>query len=80
MTLPRETTNLKADYGSTTHYGFTWGPMEVTRCARFTEGDRDTRCIQVKAGKRTLSVYVSRTGRSIRVFEDGQEWGPQSVA
>jgi hypothetical protein len=32
------------------------------------------RVVQLKAGTRTLDIYVSETGRSIRVFEDGKEW------
>jgi hypothetical protein len=57
-----------------TQYGFVWGPMEVLRAAIFREGDKDeTRAIQIKTEHRTLDVYVSRTGRSVRVFEKGRE-------
>lgn len=65
---------MKADSGSFTPFGFTWGPIEVNRCATLERGDSRTRVVQVKAGNRTLDVYISETGRSIRIFEDHKEW------
>lgn len=52
-------------------YGFAWGPLEVVRAAEH----RGYCALDVKtdAGKR-ITVYVSPTGRSIRVFGDGAEW------
>lgn len=58
-----------------TQYGFTWGPLEVTRMARFKTGtDRESYVVRIRtdAGK-ALDVYVSRTGRSLRVFDSGKE-------
>lgn len=58
-----------------TQYGFKWGPVEVARLAQFRTGEKsETRCIRIKtdAGKE-IEVYVSRTGRSLRVFSDGKE-------
>ena len=52
-------------------YGFKWGPMSVVRAATFarhrvvhitTDGNDDV-----------LEVYVSNTGRSVRVFKNGTE-------
>lgn len=52
--------------GKVTQYGFLWGPMEVSRLA-----DIGThRVIRVEAGKHHIEIYVSPTGRSIRVFDD----------
>jgi len=56
-------------------YGFDWGPAAVTRwCA--LDGGR--RVVQIKTPFRTLHVYVSATGRSVRVFEAGAELTPQN--
>ncbi len=54
----------------TTDYGFTFGAAEVTR---MTSIDGNV-CIRVEtsAGKH-IDVYVSPTGRSLRVFSGG-EW------
>lgn len=51
-----------------TEFGFRWGPADVTRCCTLP-GDR--RVIQIKTAYRTIDVYVSATGRSVRVFEHG---------
>lgn len=53
-----------------TEFGFTWGPAEVTRCCELP-GDR--RVIQVRTDHKTLDIYVSATGRSVRVFSNGRE-------
>jgi hypothetical protein len=58
-----------------TQYGFIWGPLEVTRMAHFRMGEKsEAYCVRVRteAGK-SIDVYVSRTGRSLRVFRDGEE-------
>lgn len=54
-----------------TPYGFRWGPADISRCCELP-GER--RVIQVKTPHRTLDIYVSATGRSVRVFSDGKEW------
>lgn len=54
---------------SETQYGFTWGPAEVTRMATF----RETRVLGIRTGRHKVAVYVSPTGRSVRVFKDGKE-------
>lgn len=48
-------------------YGFAWGPVEVERTASI-DGQA---CLTIRtdAGK-SISVYVSPTGRSLRVFRD----------
>lgn len=59
-----------------TQYGFTWGPMEVTRITSFSRGkNRGTSRIlelNTDAGRK-LQIYVSPTGRSVRVWRDGEE-------
>lgn len=49
-----------------TEYGFDWGPVSVERTCTLP-GDR--RVVTVRTEHRTLTIYVSRTGRSLRVFE-----------
>ena len=58
-----------------TQYGFKWGPAEVTRLAQFRTGEKsETRALRVRtdAGKE-IEIYISRTGRSLRVFSGGKE-------
>lgn len=50
-------------------YGFAWGPVVVRRLAHFTRGRRESYVVSVNG----LDIYVSRTGRSVRVFRDGRE-------
>ncbi|WP_043735476.1 hypothetical protein [Nocardia asiatica] len=51
-----------------TDYGFVWGPAEVTR---LTEIDgRVVVGIRTATGQE-ITIYVSATGRSIRVFKKG---------
>ena len=52
-------------------YGFAWGPMSVTRVMEHR--GQVAVDITTDTGK-CITVYVSRTGRSIRVFGDGSEW------
>ncbi|VAZ77508.1 hypothetical protein LAUMK4_05870 [Mycobacterium persicum] len=55
-------------------YGFIWGPMNVTRVAEhrgYVALD-----ITTATGK-SITVYVSPTGRSLRVFADGGEMKPE---
>lgn len=62
-----------------TDYGFVWGggdgpDVEVTRTAEFPrESGKVCRILTVRAGAHELQVYVSPTGRSIRVHLDGAE-------
>jgi hypothetical protein len=53
-----------------TDYGFAWGPVEVTRAALLPE---DRRIITIKTPYVDLDVYVSATGRSVRIFRGGTE-------
>jgi hypothetical protein len=50
-------------------YGFDWGPMSVERCMEH-EGRR---CVRIHTPYGAVNVYVSPTGRSIRVFKGGKE-------
>ena len=59
-------------------YGFSWGPIDVERMASFPRDGGECRVIGVYTGagdqrKRRLEIYVSPTGRSVRVWRDGVE-------
>ncbi|MFC0626140.1 hypothetical protein [Kribbella deserti] len=64
MTLPWDTWN-----------GFCWGPLEVKRIARFNpRADRECYVVQVVTDTgQAVDIYVSKTGRSLRVFRGGKE-------
>jgi ribosomal protein S19 len=49
-----------------TEYGFEWGPMKVERTASLPEGRV---VLTVRTDHRELTIYASRTGRSLRVFD-----------
>ena len=49
-------------------YGFDWGPLSVERLVH-VEGRG--RVLEVKTEHRTLQVYCSEAGRSLRVFRVG---------
>ena len=54
--------------------GFIWGPMEVIPSAAFVRREGIFRVVQLTtvAGQ-ALDIYVSPTGRSVRVFKKGKE-------
>jgi hypothetical protein len=54
-------------------YGFTWGPVTVTRLAHLKIGKRESYVTEVATSKHRVEVYASRTGRSLRVWRDGKE-------
>ena len=56
--------------GFLTEYGFTWGPIEVTRLASVPKWGV---CLAVETEKHKLNIYVSPKGRSVRVYLDGRE-------
>ncbi len=61
----------------TTPFGFAWGPARVERIATFDRGRRGVyRVVGVRTGYRSLDIYVSPTGRSVRVFLDHTELTP----
>jgi hypothetical protein len=70
-----------ASQQGTTQYGFRWGPLEVMRLAEFPRA-KDKTCyvlgIRTDAGT-YIDVYVSDTGRSIRVYSDSHEWQPVEI-
>ena len=47
-------------------FGFRWGQLDVTRIGDF----RGQKCIEVATDFGNVTIYVSPTGRSIRVFRD----------
>jgi len=52
-------------------YGFWWGPMDVTRAASLERAGGTARVLEITTDHHRLEVYVSHTGRSIRVKVDG---------
>lgn len=58
-----------------TEFGFKWGPALVQRLTIFRSGEKsEARIIQIKTDAgREIEVYVSKTGRSLRVWRDGKE-------
>lgn len=60
----------EANFPTMTTYGFNWGPVKVERLANFKpRKDREVFIV----GVNDVEVYVSKTGRSVRVFRDGKE-------
>lgn len=56
-----------------TPHGFVFGAAEITRAAIFPSGT----VVNVKtACGRSIDIYVSPTGRSLRVFSGNEEWKP----
>jgi hypothetical protein len=56
-----------------TAFGFTWGPMTVTRMASYErrKGFR-THVLGIKTNRADVQVYVTPTGL-VRVWKNGQE-------
>lgn len=70
------------DHGYEHRFGFGWGPAEITRCASIKRSNGLYRIVNVstEAGA-SLNVYISPTGRSLRVFDDTHgEWRPAKAA
>ena len=67
------------DTYSETTYGFKWGAALVQRMTSLTDRkgvvNRVVIGITTDSGKH-IDVYVSGSGRSLRVFSDGKEWKP----
>lgn len=51
-------------------FGFRWGQLDVSRYFSLGTGQK---CLAVLTDHTSIEVYVSPTGRSIRVFKDGKE-------
>jgi hypothetical protein len=49
-------------------YGFRWDQLDVSRIADF-DGQK---CIEIATDYGSVHVYVSKGGRSIRVFKDNE--------
>ena len=56
-------------------YGFRWGPIKVIRYAAFQRPKGELcRVIGIESDAApTLHIYVSPTGRSVRVYRNGKE-------
>jgi hypothetical protein len=52
-----------------TDYGFIWEQLEVQRLAEI----KGTKVVAIDAKSNRVTVYVSPTGRSVRVFKNGKE-------
>lgn len=66
------------EYAHETDFGFRWGggdgaDVEVTRLAHMPRGNGVCRVVGLKAGGHDVQMYVSPTGRSVRLFRDGKE-------
>lgn len=59
-----------------TEYGFEWGPATVERATTFDYYGKPYRVLELKTSTKTLNIYISPHGRSIRVFCEGKEWKP----
>ena len=60
--------------GGLTRYGFRWGPMRVERMSHLAlRKGREFFSVSVETDYHHVEVYVSRTGRSVRVWRDGKE-------
>lgn len=57
---------------SETDYGFKWGSMEVTRILSH-EGYKAVTVGPVDDPDRSVEIYVSPKGKSVRVFRKGME-------
>lgn len=54
-------------------YGFRWGQLDVVRLIEY----RGNRALAIRTDFGEVEVYVSPTGRSIRVMREGVELKPQ---
>jgi hypothetical protein len=52
-----------------TSFGFRWRGIEVERLATI----RDRAILGIRVNKTSLQIYVSPTGRSVRVWKNGKE-------
>lgn len=51
-----------------TPFGFTFGAMEVERLVKLPDGRT---ALRVRAGNNIVEIYASPTGRSLRVWKNG---------
>lgn len=56
-------------------YGFRWGPAVVFRSSQYHMGSgRLTRVVEILSDEGlSVEIHVSSTGKSIRVFREGEE-------
>lgn len=53
--------------------GFSWGPITITPHAVIDRGRGTYRVLRLTSGPVELHIYISPTGRSVRIFRDGRE-------
>ncbi len=59
-------------------YGFRYGAAKVTRL--FSDEDKEWVTLGLETPKRTLQIYVTKTGK-VRIHDHGgKEWFPESEA
>jgi len=56
--------------GNITQYGFDWGSMKVERTASLPD---DRVVLTVRTGCRSLTIYASKIGQSLRVFAGNRD-------
>lgn len=64
------------DYLVETSYGFNWGGvMDVERinATEWRKGEGLSRVVGITTPHHKTDIYVSPTGRSVRVYRDGKE-------
>lgn len=56
-------------HDGSTPYGFIWGPLSVERLSELPGGYK---VLSIDTDFDRINVYVSKTGRKIRVFREGK--------
>jgi hypothetical protein len=56
-----------------TEFGFKWGPLEVARFGEFPRNKGVERVVRVSTAYGAVDVYVSPSGKSIRVYRGTHE-------
>lgn len=54
-------------------YGFDWGPASVERATIIERPNGPYRVLTVRTPFQEFQLYISPTGRSVRIFRGGQE-------
>jgi hypothetical protein len=62
-------TDAKTRRAQAMRCGFVWGPVEVTRLTRIERSNGKYHILRIN----DLEIYVSPTGRTTRVFRNGEE-------
>lgn len=60
----------RATLGNANMFGFRWDQVDVIRKGELPEGRK---VLSIETEFDDLEIYISKTGRSIRVFREGEE-------